>query len=91
MIDLSKDVCSAKLEPIVIDADRAVKSPLVSDPERPKESDRDRKSDDILARPELVPAELVSNSARPFVWDPAMLNESEKDLTRDVLSTNAEP
>jgi hypothetical protein len=83
-------VCSAKLEPIVIDVDRVLKSPLVSDPERLKEPDRDLKSDDILARPEVMPTELVSNLARAFVWDPATVNEPEKDLSRDVLSTNAE-
>jgi len=90
VIDLNKDVCSAKLEPIIIDVDRVLKSPLVSDPERLKEPDRDLKSDDILARPGVMPTELVSNLARAFVWDPATVNEPEKDLSRDVLSTNAE-
>ena len=89
-IDLNKAVCSAKLESIVIDADKVLKSPLVSEPERLKELDRDLKSDDILARPELMPIEPVSNLARAFVWDPATLNEPENDLSRDVLSTNTE-
>ena len=89
VIDLNKDVCSAKLEPTFIDADRVLKSPLVSDPERLKKPDRDLKSDDILARPEVMPTELVSNLARAFVWDPATVNEPENDLSREVLSTNA--
>jgi hypothetical protein len=90
VIDLNKDVCSAKLEPRVIDVDRVLKSPLVSDPERLNEPDRDLKSDDILARPEVMPTEPVSNLARAFVWDPATPNEPEIDLSRDVLSTNVE-
>ncbi|OLC62153.1 hypothetical protein AUH73_05315 [archaeon 13_1_40CM_4_53_4] len=90
VIDLTKDVCSATLEPRVIDVDRVLKSALVSEPERLKESDRDLKSDDILAGPEIMPTELVSNLARAFVWDPATLNEPERALSRDVLSTNAE-
>jgi len=90
VIDLNKDECSAKLEPIVIDADKVLKSSLVSEPERLKELDRDLKSDDILARPEVMPTEPVSNLARAFAWDPATVNEPEKDLSRDVLSTNVE-
>jgi len=39
VIDLNKDVWSVKLEPIVIDVDRVLKSPLVSEPERLKEPD----------------------------------------------------
>ena len=66
-----------------------MKSSLFSEPERLKEPDMDLKSDDILARTEVMPTELVSNLARAFVWDPTMLNEPERDLSRDVLSTNA--
>jgi hypothetical protein len=91
VVDLNQDVCSVKLEPIVIDADKFLKSPLVSELERLKEPDRDLKSDDILARLEGMPTEPLSNLARAFVWDPARLNESEKVLSRDVLSTNEEP
>lgn len=91
VVDLNQDVCSVKLEPIVIDADKVVKSPLVSELERLKAPDSDLKSDDILARLEGMPTELVSNLARAFVWEPARLNESERVLSRDVLSTNAEP
>ena len=89
-IDLNKAVCSAKLELIVIDADKVLKSPFVSEPERLKELDRDLESDDILTRPEVMPTEPASNLARAFVWDPATPNEPENDLSRDVLSTNAE-
>jgi hypothetical protein len=90
VIDLDKDVCSTKVEPVVIVASKVLKSPLVSEPERLKEPDRDLKSDDILPTPEVILIEVVSNLVRAFVWDPAMVNELENDLSREVFSTNAE-
>lgn len=83
---LKMEECSARIEDGLIEADRFLANPLVSEPVRENESVNDLTSEMCLVIVDTIPIEPFNSSTRPLESVVAMPRELPRDLPRPLVS-----